>query len=425
MSRSTRLTNDLKFNFSMGVLHGVFYQAGLAFSSPTTVLPVFLNHFTGSLALIGLFSAVVTAGGVLPQLLVAHRIRRRAQAKPVLVAAIWTRAGAWAVLGALTWVCAGCGSRFTLTSLLVLLLVFSTAGGVANVPFTNLWGKTLPVNLRGRFWAHRQLWGGLLAVGSGYGVKTVLASPIAFPGNYALLFFFSFLLMAFGYVALSSVREPPSQIDRSVRSFGAYLAEAFAVLRRDRNFARFLPTQIATMFFSFAMPFYVLYGKNRLAMPAEQVGLLISVQMGGAIASNLLWGWLSDRFGNRSVIRLTSAATLAMPILALAAGRSGWVLLVGVFALSGMVISGSGIGFVNYVLEVAPERLRPTYIAISGTVNGLFALLPIAGGWIVDVASYQAAFWISSGVAAVSVLLSLRLACLRSSERQWPQVGGV
>ena len=416
MNETSRLPEDTKFNFAMGVLHGVFYQAGLAFSSPTTVLPVFLNHFTGSLALIGVFSAIVTAGGVLPQLFVAHRIQGRARAKPLLVTAIWTRAGAWAVLGAVTWIFAGSGALFTMASLLVLLLVFSIAGGVANVPFTNLWGKTLPVHLRGRFWGHRQLWGGLLAVGSGYLVRSVLGSQIAFPRNYALLFLLSFLLMAFSYVALSSVREPEGTTSPERSSFRSYMTRAAQLLRRDRDFFRFLLTQGATMFFSFAMPFYVLYGKNRLLMPAEQVGLLISVQMAGAIASNLLWGWLSDRFGNRSVIRLTASATLLMPILALIAAQSGWVLLVAVFALSGVVISGSGIGFVNYVLEIAPEPHRPTYIALSGTLNGLFALLPIAGGWVVDVASYNAAFWISFGVALVALLLSLQLKCLRPAE---------
>lgn len=415
MNQPIRMSGYTRFNFAMGILHGVFYQAGLAISSPTTVLPVFLSHFTGSLALIGLFSAVVTAGGVLPQLVVAHRLEGRARTKPVLVVAIWIRAGAWAVLGVLTWICAGCGPVFTLISLLVLLLVFSTAGGVANVPFMNLWGKTLPVGLRGRFWGHRQLWGGLLAVGSGWAVKTVLASPIAFPRNYALLFIFSFLLMAFSYIALSSVREPEGDVSPERPPFRSYIAGAFGLFRSDRDFAWFSLTQVATMFFAFAMPFYVLYGKNRLGMPAEEVGVLIAAQMIGGILSNLLWGWLSDRFGNRSVIRLTAAATVIMPALALLAPHSGWSLLIGVFAISGVIISGSGIGFVNYVLEIAPEPQRPTYIALNGTLNGLFALLPIAGGWVVDITSYHIAFWISLGVAVAALLLSVRLKCLRLS----------
>jgi MFS family permease len=413
VGRTVPSSEHTRFNFAMGLFHGIFFQAGMAFSSPTTVLPVFLNHFTGSLALIGLFSAVVTAGGVFPQLFVAHRMQGRQRGKSVLVSAIWVRAGAWAILGALTWMCAGCGSTFILVSLLVLLLTFSVAGGIANVPFTGIWGKTIPARLRGRFWGHRQLWGGLLALGSGYVVKRVLSAPLAFPKNYALLFLLSFLLIALSYVALSSVREPPGTVVNERKALGAFLKEAASLFRRDRDFGRFAVVQAATMFFQFSMPFYVLYGRKILGMATEDVGILVAAQVGGAIASNLLWGWLSDRFGNRSVIRLTAVATLLLPAIALLSQSVGWAMLVVVFILSGMVISGQGIGFVNYVLEIAPEPDRPTYIALSGTLNGLLAMLPIVGGWVVDAGSYQLSFGIALAAAAVAVGLSFGLKCLR------------
>ncbi|MBN1837822.1 MAG: MFS transporter [Spirochaetales bacterium] len=403
----------VRFNFAMGLIHGILFEAALAFSSPTAVLPVFLSHFTGSLALIGLFSAVVKAGGVLPQLIVAHRLQGRSQNKPVLVAAIWARAAAWGVLGGFTWLCADCGAAVLLGALLVLLLVFSIAGGVANVPFMELWGKALPARLRGRFWGHRQLWGGLLAVGAGYGVKAVLAADIVFPRSYAVLFASSFLLLALSYVALSSVREPAGEVSSVKDGLGRFLLRAVSLLRHDTGFVWLTVTQFATMFFGFAVPFYVLYGREHLGMPAEQVGILVAAQMVGVIVSNLLWGWLSDRFGNRIVIRLTAVATVAIPALALAGRLGSWQVLVGVFALIGAALSGVNIGFVNYVLEIAPAQQRPTYIAVNGTLNGLLAMLPIAGGWVVDAGSYRLAFWIAFGVSLLALGSSLKLRCLR------------
>jgi MFS family permease len=32
------------------------------------------------------------------------------------------------------------------------------------------------------------------------------------------------------------------------------------------------------------------------------IGVYLSAQMAGAALSNLLWGWLGDRYGNRTVI---------------------------------------------------------------------------------------------------------------------------
>jgi hypothetical protein len=406
----------VRFNFAMGLVHGIFFEAGLAFSSPTAVLPVFLNQFTGSLALIGLSTAVVKAGGVLPQLIVAHRLQGRSRSKRVLVPAIWIRAASWGVLGLFTWACADCGTAALLGALLFLLVVFSTAGGVANVPFNELWGKALPARLRGRFWGNRQLWGGLLAIGSGYGVRSVLSAEIAFPKNYALLFAFSFFLISLSYVALSSVREPAGERSGTRDRFGTFLFNAISLFRRDRGFTWLIVAQLSTMFFGFAVPFYVLYGKEQLGMPIEQVGILVSAQMAGAIGSNLLWGSLSDRLGNRSVIRLTAVATIIIPALALAGQHGGWELLIPVFVFIGSAISGGNIGFVNYVLEIAPPSLRPTYIAVSGTLNGLLALLPIVGGWVVDMGSYRLAFWIALGFAVVALGSTLKLTCLRPKD---------
>jgi len=47
-------------------------------------------------------------------------------------------------------------------------------GGIAAVPFYDIWGKSLPSNLRGRFFGYRQLWGGVLAIGSGFIAKIIL-----------------------------------------------------------------------------------------------------------------------------------------------------------------------------------------------------------------------------------------------------------
>jgi len=53
--RSFLKSNDkVKWNFSMGMLYGIFFTGGLAFSDPSTVLPIFLGNFTDSKTLIGL-----------------------------------------------------------------------------------------------------------------------------------------------------------------------------------------------------------------------------------------------------------------------------------------------------------------------------------------------------------------------------------
>jgi len=399
----------------MGLLHGILFRTGMAFSEPMSVLPVFLKHFTGSQAMIGVFSALMNAGSVLPQLLVANKLESRPRKKPVLVVAIWVRAALWLVLGLLAYFCPPGHPTIVLVGLLLLLFGFSLAGGVATIPFTDIWGKALPATLRGRFFGHRQLWGGLMAVGAGYAVKRILGNPsIAFPKNYAYLFLLSFAFIALSYIALSSLREPAGRANEHTRRLAAFLRESLRVLWQDRNFGFLILTQLAVGFGAFALPFYVLYGKDELHMATGDVGILVAAQMAGGILSNLLWAQLSDRVGNRIVIVLTAATAVGIPLLALLSPAVGWRSLTAVFVLIGFSTSGGQIGFTNYLLEIAPEQLRPTYIALRGTAQGLTVLLPVLGGLVIDVYSYQAAFLVSVGVLIAGLLLSLRLKPVRN-----------
>lgn len=408
---------SVRFNFVCGLLHGIFYRAAMAFSEPTSVLPVFLDHFTGSLTTIGIFSAMMRGGGVLPQLIVANRLESMKRKKPVLLAAIWVRAAAWAILGGVAFFWSGADPTFVLVALLVLLFVFSFAGGVAAVPFNDLWGKTLPATVRGRFFGHRQLWGGVMALGAAYVVKRVLGDEdLVFPNNYGVLFLLSFAFLVVSYVALSSVREPPGEAVERPRRLSVFLRQSVEMVLDDTAFARFLLTRLAISFGAFALPFYVLFGTHRVGMEMGQVGLLVGAQVGGAIVSNLVWAELSDRVGNRSVIRLTGVIGVLIPALSLiSAVAVGPYLLVVVFALIGLYVSGMGIGFTNYLLEIAPVPLRPAYIAVSGTVGSVSLLLPIGGGLAVDAWGYQAAFVITAVVVGVGLVGSLTLPCVRAS----------
>jgi MFS family permease len=90
-----------------------------------------------------------------------------------------------------------------------------------------------------------------------------------------------------------------------------------------------------------------------------------------------------------------------------------------VFVFIGSAISGGNIGLIIYVLEIAPPSLRTSYIAVSGTLNGLLALLPVVDGWVVDAGSYRLAFWIALGFDVVALTSTLKLTCLRPGDRNW------
>jgi len=74
---------DARFNFIVGVMNGSIFGFGTSFLDPTTVLPVFVRHFTHSDTVVGLASALHRAGWHLPQLFVAGYLERRSYRLPV------------------------------------------------------------------------------------------------------------------------------------------------------------------------------------------------------------------------------------------------------------------------------------------------------------------------------------------------------
>ena len=398
----------------MGLIHGIFFIGGQAFSNPDTIIPVFLNHFTDSKTLIGLSSTLLGSlggiGTVLPQLFVARKLENKSHKKPLLKFAITIRALSWGFLALTTYLFAYKSAYLTILFLFFFLILFTFMGGIAAVSFYDIWGKSLPSHLRGRFFGHRQLWGGVLAIGSGLIAKIVLgSSKIAFPINFVLLFSFTFILVSVSYIALGSVKEPVEKVYEKQLSFKDFLRKAFTLIREDNNYRRFIVVQILVGGAALALPFYVLYARGVQEIELETVGLFLSAQMLGSVLSNILWAHLSDFVGNKRVIQISTLAGLIVPVIALFARSQSKSLFILMFVLIGFFISGRLIGKTNYLLDTATSKDRPTYISLTATLTFPISLFSLLGGVIVQHISYQILFTVTLIFMLSGFILSLRL----------------
>jgi MFS family permease len=413
----------MSWNFIMGLIHGIFFAGGMAFSSPTAILPVFLNSLTNSKTVVGLFSTVMGSGSFLPQLFVASRIRGREHKKPVLIFAIVVRMLCWGALGILTYFYGADNPGGVLFSLFFLLTLFSFMGGVAVIPFMDIFGGTIPSNLRGRFFGHRQLWGGLLAVGAGFVVRHILGSQdISFPKNYALLFLLSFIFIGISYIALGSVKEPVYKTSTQDMSFVYFLREAFGILKKNKNYRRFIILRILAGGGGLALPFYVLYAKDTLNVDLGMVGVFVSAQMLGGILSNILWAHLSDFIGNRRVIQICIFLRLLIPITALLIpGEFSYVYIL-VFILIGCVTSAEVIGPTNFLLDIAPDDMRPTFVSLTGTLTAPIMFFPLIGGLLLRYISYKSVFFLAAVLVAGGLVLSYFLEEPRDKEYRFKHI---
>ncbi len=98
-------------------------------------------------------------------------------------------------------------------------------------------------------------------------------------------------------------------------------------------------------------------------------------------------------------------------------------LLVVVASLLGWAGGGVVVGSPNPGRELVPAAHGPAYVAIDGTVAGISFILPVAGGLVVDLWGYPAAFSLTAAVVGVGAVLALALGCVR--EDAGPRQSGV
>ena len=414
MKNNVITNKTLKWNFTMGLIHGILYLGGEAFYNPDTVLPIFLDHFSKSKMLIGLSSTLIgRLGGIMsvfPQLLVANRIENKTHKKPLLKFAITVRALSWGLLAFTTYIFNNTYPNLTILFLFITLILHTFMGGIAAIPFYDIWGKSLPSNLRGRFFGYRQLWGGILAIGSGLIVKNILGNnAIKFPYNFALLFFLAFIFLSISYIALGSVKEPTEKVYKKQLPFKDFLKKAFLIIKKNSDYKKFIMVEILAGAGGLALPFYILYLKNILGISLGTIGILLSAQMLGSVLSNVLWAHLSDFVGNKKVIQISTFAGLMVPVVALMTQFKNELLYILLFATIGFFIAGRTIGKTNYLLDIAPSKDRPIYISLTGTLLFPVSLFPLIGGLIIQYVSYNTLFVITGIPILLGFLLSFNL----------------
>jgi len=76
------------------------------------------------------------------------------------------------------------------------------------------------------------------------------------------------------------------------------------------------------------------------------------------------------------------------------------------FIFSGVYGAAGWIGYINYLIEIVPVELRPTYTGLMNTAMAVTSLLPVVGGLLVQVLGYQVTFAVTLATTAAGLLLT-------------------
>ena len=397
-------------NFFLGVLNGTLYIGGLAFSQPSTILPVFVALFTRSSVLIGLTGTLTSVGWLLPQLAVARYAEHLPKKLRLYGLAAICRLVSWLGLVISVTMADDLDPGTYLILFFICLGSFSLTGGASGIAFLDIVGKTIPPAKRGRYFAYRRFFSGIIAAAAGSIVAYVLGNPgrFPFPKNYFLLFSLTFGFLVSAIAAFMFTIEPRGTVKpEREKTSSEYLSKVREVVSQDGHFRKFLMVMVLSNTSSLSIPFYAIYATSILGAPISWVGWYVTIDTLTILLSNLVWGYMGDAGGYRRVIRICALLSTAAPFAALLSPN--YYVFATVFVFKGAGTTGLWLAKNNYSLEVAPVTSRPTYVGILNTSLAFVMLLPVVGGLVIDLASYAVLFALTGLLTLVSVVESAKL----------------
>jgi Na+/melibiose symporter-like transporter len=201
---------------------------------------------------------------------------------------------------------------------------------------------------------------------------------------YAVMFIISGVTGMWGVYALARTPEPKSTPinDNIVKLFSKPLTVP--------NFRKLLVFNSCWIFaFNLVTPFFAVYMMKTLGLPLVYVICLNIVSQVSSITSIKLWGRCSDRFSNKTIIRICAPVYIACIMAWSVIGIMNTVvmlpLLVVMHILMGASNAGITLALQNIGLKLAPAEEGIVYLVTKNIVTAVFsATAPLAGGLLAD-----------------------------------------
>ena len=404
-------------NFFLNALNGSATKLGDQLGSPGLVLPWFLAALGAPSFLTGFLVPVRRSLALLPQLVIAGRIRGFKKRKWFWVAGALGFALGFVLMVPAALVLPALGAGIAIVFLLALS---SLARGVSSVAYKDVLGKTIPKGRRGALLATRATAGGILTLIAASLLRLYVADE-ASVRPYLILLVAAAGLWFIGAALASAVEEE----DGATEGGRNALEEARAGIRLlwDKpGFRSFIIARALLLSVPLAIPFYTLYARELTGSQLRGLSLFVIAIGLAEVLSSPFWGRFSDR-SSRTVMMLggSLAVVVGIAALALKALPAGWqtpLVFAPVFLVVGFAQAGVRLGRKTYLVDGAPGAERPLYVALSNTVIGVIILLSGAFGLVAEVFGVEILLAIFVGLTALGVL-----ACWRMPEAEQMPVG--
>ncbi|WAC05365.1 MAG: MFS transporter [Methanoregula sp.] len=271
------------------------------------------------------------------------------------------------------------------------LVLYGSISAISHCSWNSWMRDLVPEEILGSFFSRRMALslalGIVLSLAAGALIDFIQRNTAFPPATaYSVIFLGGFVAGLFGIWYMSKIPEPLMKETPKVPLLDQ-VRSAFC----DDNFTRLISFLGAWNFaVNLAAPFFTVYLLVMLDFDITVVIALAIISQVASVLSYHMWGRLSDRFSNKSVLRV-SGPLFMLCIL-------GWTfttmparhlltvpLLVALHVLMGVSTAGVTLASANIGLKLAPHGGATAYLATINITNSLAAgIAPVIGGMFVD-----------------------------------------
>jgi MFS family permease len=281
----------------------------------------------------------------------------------------------------------------------LLLISWHVIGaGIVAVGWQDMIAKIFSVERRGRFFGVANFGGTATGI-LGASAVAWLLEEYPFPSNFMIAFGAGGLAIFLSWILLALTKEPAIPTNTEPLSNKNYWKQLPSLIKNDRNFRQYLISQCVLSLGTMAVGFFTIYTVQTWDVSDSMVGFFTTSMLVGQAGSNLIFGWLADKYGHKLVLEITSVTlALAGGIAFLATTPELFYL---VFALQGITQAGFIISGIMIVFEFCEPEIRPTYIGLTNTIIGIFSgIAPLLGLILIDYLGY---LWMFGGAFLFSL----------------------
>ncbi|MEA1964826.1 MAG: MFS transporter [Candidatus Aerophobetes bacterium] len=365
---------------------GMMFQAMFNLSSGAFII-AFSLMLGASNFIIGLLAAVPFLGNIfqIPAVLVVEKVRKRKLISILtsLASRVWLPVFA---LIPLLFIQSG------LSVLITGIFLSGVAAAFSACAWSSWMRDLIPDEVRGEFFSKRLIWSFALAIPvSLVAGRFVDFWQVRFPA-YAAFGYSIVFLVAFGFgvgsiLALRKTPEP-SMGEPAER---ISLREIISFPFKDENFRKMLKfITFWSLSFNFAVPFFVVYMLQRIGLSLTGVIVFTVITQLFYLFFLRIWGPLTDRFSNKSVMEASGILLLicfiAWPFTTLPEIYAAtFPLLSLIHILLGIAVAGVSISSFNIAYKLAPPGDATKYLAVNGALVSVgMGVGPILGGLLAD-----------------------------------------